>query len=210
MTTLHQRFCLLLLLMLQLLPGREHGRQAPSPEGACQKSRALVLRARHGTFAQEVRTLCTRLLKHAHTWGQRLPQLLGLVAVCHAERVQVPLAADLELGRRLGLLDLHRPGILSPGWREERDRRLRVSERWAQAIGSARRHSIQHTGHAASSTHPNYTLITRTSEEEVLNLSDLLGLQGGGQQKHRGWVSLHGKGPNVSLIDSFRQTAHHI
>ena len=41
------------------------------------------------------------------TWRQRLLELVRLVRVCHAERVQVAAAPDLELGHIPGLLDLH-------------------------------------------------------------------------------------------------------
>jgi hypothetical protein len=53
------------------------------------------------------------------TRRQRLPQLLGLVAVRHTQCVQVLGAADLELCLGPSLLDLYGLGILPPGCQEE-------------------------------------------------------------------------------------------
>jgi hypothetical protein len=48
-----------------------------------------------------------------------LPQLLGLVSVCHTQCVQVLGAPDLELCLGPSLLDLYGLGILPPGCQEE-------------------------------------------------------------------------------------------
>jgi hypothetical protein len=53
------------------------------------------------------------------TRGQRLLELVGLVGVGDAEGVEVPRAADLELGHLAALLDLHGPRILPPRREEE-------------------------------------------------------------------------------------------
>jgi hypothetical protein len=47
------------------------------------------------------------------TRRQRLGELVSLLGIRHAERVQVLGAADLELDDLVGLLDLHRAGVLS-------------------------------------------------------------------------------------------------
>lgn len=63
---------------------------------------------------------CSRALRaHGLTRRQRLLQLLGLVGVGDAQGVQVPRAADLELGHIAALLYLDGAGILPPGGEEE-------------------------------------------------------------------------------------------
>jgi hypothetical protein len=53
------------------------------------------------------------------TWGKRLLQLVCLLSIEDAERVQVLGAAHLELDNILAPLDLHWAGILPPRGEEE-------------------------------------------------------------------------------------------
>ncbi len=53
------------------------------------------------------------------TWGERLLELLCLVGIRHAERVEVLGAADLELGDTTSLHDLNRPCVLAARSQEE-------------------------------------------------------------------------------------------
>ena len=73
---------------------------------------------RHGRCKDHVQGLSKRL-RHlldvlaGDSGRERLGQLLGLHGILDDEGVEVAGAADLELGGSLGLLDLHRLGVLA-------------------------------------------------------------------------------------------------
>jgi hypothetical protein len=54
------------------------------------------------------------IFRPQHTWGEGLLQLVGLLGVIHAQRVEVLGATNLELDSILAPLDPHRAGILPP------------------------------------------------------------------------------------------------
>lgn len=112
---------------------------------------------------------CMHMEDQLLTRRQGLLQLVRLVDVCHAQRVQVLGAADLELGHALlALLDLDGLGVLPACCTYE------GVETFLSIFSHLQTHASTRTPPLCEPQPPPIL----TSQKELLNLVDLLGLQG--------------------------------